>query len=181
MSNKPIHPIRIFVRMILFVEKPQSLPSSYHWVIYSAAALLFISAWVGTVGSSTWNFKVATVKILIDGAAVWALLRLVDRAARWKQTVTALFGTSCLIIAAAYYPIELVWLNVKDDPEQIFILGLIVMPFGIWVLAVTVMIIKEALETTVLRAFFISLGLEIFTAIVVSNLFGAGLPQPPVQ
>ena len=91
--------------MLLFSEKPQNLPASYGLVVFYAIALLLATSLLGTLGQYYENFRIATVQIAIYAATVWVFLRLSGRAGRWKQTITALFGTACLIRALSHFPI----------------------------------------------------------------------------
>lgn len=166
------NPITVIAKLILFVEKPQNLPASYRLVFYSAVGLLFATAYLGSLGQPADNFKIASVEIIVDAAIVWVFLQLAGRAARWKQTITALFGTTCLIRILSHIPVELVWANVENDPANHFWVGVAVMPFGIWNLAISVLIMKESLEISVLRAFFISFGIALLTSIIVIFILG---------
>ena len=167
------NPIRIIAKMALFAEKPQNLPASYHLVFYSAVGLLFATAYLGTLGQHSENFKIATVQIVVYAATVWVFLRLSGHAARWKQTITALFGTACLIRALSHIPVALVWSNVENDPTAHFWVGITVIPFGIWSLAVSVLIMKESLEISVLKAFAISFAIALLTSFIVIFLLSS--------
>lgn len=166
--------VLIISKMILFAEKPQNLPASYGLVVFYAVALLLATSLLGTLGQHYENFRIATVQIAVYAGTVWVFLRISGRVARWKQTITALFGTACLIRALSHFPIVLVWSNVRTDPEGPFWVGVTAIPFGIWSLAVTVLIIKESLEVSGFKAFVISFGLAIATSFIVIFIFGSG-------
>ena len=158
--------------MILFKEKPQNLKASYFLVFYSAVALLFASAYLATPGNHAEHFQVATINIIVSAAAVWAILRLVRKQARWRQTITALFGTTCLIRAISHFPIQLIFANFGNDPAGNNLALFAVMFFGIWSFAVTVLIIKESLEVSTLKGFLISFGLAFLTSLIVISIVG---------
>ena len=167
-----IHTLRIVVMMVLFKEKPQNLEASYRLVFYSAVALLFASSYLATLGEYAQHFKLATVQIIVSAAAVWVILLLARKATRWRQTITAIFGTTCLIRAISHIPIQLVWTSSAGDPAGATWAAMIAMPFGLWSLAVTVLIIKESLEISIFKGFMISFGLALFTSFVVLFIVG---------
>lgn len=169
--------ILIISKMLLFSEKPQNLPASYGLVVFYAIALLLATSLLGTLGQYYENFRIATVQIAIYAATVWVFLRLSGRAGRWKQTITALFGTACLIRALSHFPIALVWSNVRTNPEGAIWVAMTAIPFGLWSLAVSVLIIKESLEVSGIKAFAISFGLALLTSLMAIFILGLGSPQ----
>ncbi len=165
--------VLIISKMLLFAEKPQNLPASYGLVIFYAVALLLATSFLSTVGKYYEIFQIATLQIAIEAGIVWMLLRLLGRAARWKQTITALLGTDCFIHALMHLPVALVSSSVRTDPDGPFWVGITAIFFGIWSLAVSVLIFKESLEVSGIKAFFISFGLAILTSFIVIFVFGS--------
>ncbi len=169
--------ILIISKMLVFSEKPQNLPASYGLVVFYAIALLLATSLLGTLGQHYEIFRVAAVQIAIFAATVWVILRLSGRAGRWKQTITALFGTACLIRALSHFPIAFVWSNVRTSPDGPLWVAMTVFSFGLWTLAVSVLIFKDSLEVSGIKAFAISCGIALLTSIIIISIFGIEAPQ----
>ena len=169
--------ILIISKMIVFSEKPQNLPASYGLVVFYAIALVLATTLLGTLGQHYEIIRVATVQIAIFAASVWVILQLSGRAGRWKQTITALFGTACLIRALSHFPIALVLSNVRTSPDGPFWVVMTAIPFGIWSLAVSALIFKDSLEVSGIKAFAISCGLALLTSFIIISIFGIEAPQ----
>ena len=165
--------VLIISKMLLFAEKPQNLPASYGLVAFYAVALLLATSFLSTAGKYYEIFQIAAVQIAIEAGLSGLSFGLSGRVARWKQTITALFGTDCLIHALMHLPVAFVWSSFRTDPEGRFWVFLTAISFGIWSLAVSVLILKESLEVSGIKAFFISFGLAILTSLIVIFIFGA--------
>ncbi|MDE0309966.1 MAG: hypothetical protein OXI60_09085 [Acidiferrobacterales bacterium] len=165
--------ILIISKMLVFAEKPQNLPASYGLVVFYAVALLLVTSFLNVVGEYYEILPSVAVQIVIEAAIVWTILRISGRIARWKQTITALFGTDCLIQGVMFLPVSAMWSSTTTNPEGTYWGGMVIVLFGIWSLAVSVLIIKESLEISKLKAFFICFGLAILTSIIVISVVGS--------
>ena len=177
------NPIRVTLRILFFADKPQNLPSSIHLVVYAAVALMVASTWLGFSQPVSTNFQFAVLHVGIFGLAVWTILRLAGRVNRWRQTITALYGTSFFIRCLAYVPL-LISMNHIQSSGSILSLAVVAIPFGIWSLCVSAFIFREAMEISMTRCFFIALGCNLFVVFIVLQLFSflfgsAPIPEVP--
>jgi hypothetical protein len=173
------HPISMLARMAFFAEKPQNLQSSRYLVLYSAIALLLTTAAMAVVQSFYENLYLAFLQIATFGLVVWIVLRLTGKANRWLQTATALFGTTCIIRSLSYLPVKLTWDYYEPSQSAFLWVSIVALPFGIWNLCVSAFILKEAMEISATKAFFVVLGIALLVSFIVLNLFGFNVTQLP--
>lgn len=166
-----INPVKVTVRIAFFQDKPQNLPASNGMVLLSAAAALVSTAFLEVSVPLSNNIELALLQLVVYGAAVAALLYFSRRIARWRQTISALYGTNCVVRCLAYFPLLLAT-NYAHDSENLFWLAAVAIPFGIWGLCITAFILREAMETSNAKAFFLALGINLAVSIIVLQLFG---------
>ena len=166
------HPVTRIAKLSFFADKPQNLPVSGKLIIASALALLAVTASMDVFRSFQENLFVSGVQIVIYAAIVWLVLRLAKKAARWPQTIVALFGTACLIRAISYVPLEIIWNTTGSTETAVYWATVTALPFGIWSLCVSAYVMKEALETTPVKAFFIAFGIALLVSFVLIAVIG---------
>lgn len=166
-----LHPIQVTVRIAFFKDKPQNLPASNYMVLLMAVAALLSTAFLEVSVPVTNNLELAFLQIVIYGIAVAIVLYFTGHIARWRQTIAAIYGTNCVLRCLAYFPI-LFTSSFSQAAESFFWLAVIAVPFGIWGLCITAFILREAIETTNGKAFFLALGVNLAVSIVVLQLFG---------
>ncbi len=166
-----LHPIQVTVRIAFFKDKPQNLPASNYMVLLMAVAALLSTAFLEVSVPVSNNLELAFLQIVVYGVAVAIVLYFSGRITRWRQTMAAIYGTNCVLRCLAYFPILLAS-SFSQTAEGFFWLAVIAVPFGIWGLCITAFILREAMETTNGKAFFLALGVNLAVSIVVLQLFG---------
>ena len=165
------NPIQVTVRIAFFQDKPQNLPASNYMVLLSAIAALLSTAFLEVSVPISNNFELAFLQLVVYGVAVAALLYFSRRIARWRQTISALFGTNCVVRCLAYFPMVLAT-DFANQSESFFWLAAVAIPFGIWGLCITAFIFREAMEISNGKAFFLALGVNLAVSLIVLQLFG---------
>lgn len=176
------NPIRVILRIAFFLDRPDNLPASNYLVIYSAIASLLASAWLEIPYADSGSYGLSALQTLVYGLVIWIVLRLAKKPNRWRQTVTALYGTSCLVRCIAYVPM-LIAVNQVTAENPYYGLAAVALPFGIWSLAITTNVIRQALEISKVVGFFIALAVTFVVSLVVIQVWGyihgplPGLPE----
>ena len=169
MTNK-LHPIQIIVRIAFFRDKPQNLPASNYIVLLAAVAALLSTTFLEGSVPIVSKLELALKQIVVFGVAVAIVLFFAGRISRWRQTMAAMFGTSCVVRCLAYFPIA-ISTSLSQPHEVGFWLAVIGVPFGIWGLCITAYILREAIETSNAKAFFLALGVNLAVSLVLLQLF----------
>ncbi len=174
--------IQTTVRIAFFRDKPQNLPASNHAVLLAALAALLSTAFLDGSAPISNKLEIAIWQVLAYGIAVAVVLYFAKRIERWRQTIAAILGTSAVVRCVAYFPIAFMEAFAQDS-QGFFWLALIAVPFGIWGLCISAFILREALETSNGKAFFLALAVNLAVSIVVLQFFG-DFPDPvtePIQ
>jgi hypothetical protein len=112
----------------------------------------------------------STAQVVVFGFAIWMVLRWKQKVERFRQTITAIFGTSALLQLVAWPVVG--WLHqVKESPDVSMPMTLL-FALSIWVLAIAVYVMKHALELGAGVSFLLTVGCQVFTLIVVFIVFG---------
>lgn len=123
-----------------------------------------------TDGQIPMVIAMSTAQVVVFGFAIWMVLRWKSKVERFRQTVTAIFGTSALLQLVAWPIVG--WLHqVKESPDVSMPMTLL-FALSIWVLAIAVYVMKHALELSTGVTFLITVGCQVFTLIVVFIVFG---------
>ncbi len=167
--------IKIFVDLCLFQAKPQDLPASWALVAITAATTIvtYIIAHQAS-GQDRDIVGFAVAQVAVFAGTVWMVLKIKKVPERFPQTMSAIFGVSSLIQLAAW-PI-LGWMSKASGTPDEQLPNLMIMGLGIWVLAVSVYVIKHALEVGVGQSFLITLGCQMLTLFLVFALVGVPAP-----
>ncbi len=165
------HPIQVTVRIAFFRDAPQNLPSSNQMVLLTAAAALLSTIFLDAYVPASSNLELALLQIVVYGIAVAIVLFFAGRIARWRQTIAAIYGTNCVVRCLAFLPVSLAS-SFGQSSENFFWLAVTAVPFGIWGLCISAYILREAIETTNGKAFFLALGVNLAVSLVVLFLFG---------
>jgi len=169
----PNNPVQLITKIVFFAEKPQNLPSSEFMVAITACAALLAALFLEVSLEGTRAFERAALLIFIYGIAIWLLLRIRKRQGRWKQTISARYGTTAVIQFFSFSPQWFIKTTTETLTEEaVYWLAVSAVPFGIWNLFVTAFVLKEALEiTSRVRAFLLALGMIFLVSIIVLQLY----------
>jgi len=94
--------------------------------------------------------------VLILSGFVWVLLRMTSKSERYIQTVTAFFGTGCIVTLVAL-PITFLYLNTPEDSEQILFLYFALLGVIIWSVTINAHIFSRAVSRTMAEGIVLSL------------------------
>lgn len=164
--------IKTLLDLCAFQAKPQDLPASQTLVIVTGLTTIitYILAHraFGQPGDVI-GFSVA--QVVLFGFAVWAVLKLKRKPERFAQTITAIFGISTLMQLVAWPIVG--WLSRVRGTPGAELPALLIMGLSIWVLAISVYVMKHALEVGIAQSLMITLGCQLFTLVLLFVLFGA--------
>ena len=163
-----------WLSLLSFRSGPADLPHAPA-LLGSLLALAFALDWFGSqamqpqVGEPWWGLT----RVAIGMSLVWALLASSGRAARFVQTATALVMVA-IAANVAFLPILFLIWPLPVDPAALSprqaLLGLLLMPLLVWFLSVRASILRSALETAWMAAFFLSLLLLFAEALLSLSL-----------
>lgn len=138
--------ILAFVDILLHRRGPQDVPSSrfLFWLLLatSLGIELAVESWL--VGS-TAGIAVVILVTGFDIWFVWAVLRLFNREARFRQTMTALFGTATVLSVLRLPVVPFIELP-TTEPQQLTIPGLVMLLVLAWSIDVHAYVFSRAIE-----------------------------------
>ena len=164
--------IKIFVDLCVFQAKPQDLPASPALAMITGAATIItyiIAHQASGQGKGIVGFAIA--QVVIFAFTIWVVLKVKKLPERFPQTISAIFGVSSLIQLVAW-PI-LGWLSKTSGTPGAELPVLMIMGLSVWVLTVSVYVMKHALEIGVGQSLLITLGCQMLTLFLVFALTGA--------
>lgn len=163
--------LKLLLDLCLFQAKPQDLPASSTLVVATTVAAIVTNILTHRAdGQIPMVIAMSTAQVVVFGFAIWMVLRWKQKVERFRQTVTAIFGTSALLQLVAWPVVG--WLHqVKESPDASMPMTLL-FALSIWVLAIAVYVMKQALELGTGVSFLITVGCQVFTLIVVFMVFG---------
>jgi len=164
--------LKLLVDLCLFQAKPQDFPYSHGWLLIAGAALsmgIYVS-YPAREQTPAIIMLISIVHVLAYGFAIWSVLRVRSMPERFVQTMTTILGTAALLQFITWPFVD--WLiKTQDTPAAQFPL-LAIFGLGLWTFAVAVNINRQAMELTTGQSILITLGIQIFTAVIVFLLFG---------
>ncbi len=163
--------LKLLLDLCLFQAKPQDLPADSTLVVATTVAAIFTNILTHRAdGQIPMVVAMSMAQVVVFGFAIWMVLRWQSKVERFRQTITAIFGTSALLQLVAWPVVG--WLQqAKEAPDASMPMTLL-FALSIWVLAIAVYVIKHALELGVGASFLITVGCQVFTLIVVFMVFG---------
>lgn len=157
---------------------PQNLPYSANLLIALLAARLGLDLAMGLVIAKLSAALFASILgTTLTLGAVWGLLQMTDRGARFVQTATALTLAS-LVFGLLSIPLQLGLHPLPENPEQVagaqFGMLMLLAILGGWSLAVTGHVLRHALE----KSFLQGLGIALVISFTIALALRAMLPAP---
>ncbi len=161
--------VKTIIQIAFFRSKPSDLPASETLVLFTAVAALLVASIMEASFSTDRAIVRAVMLICIYGLAIWVLLRIRSFQSRWRQTISALFGTTCIVQILTFIPSWFILASYGGlTEESVQWTAMIAVPFGIWNLFITAFILKDALEISGrIRAFLLAFGMSILVSLVV--------------
>jgi hypothetical protein len=163
--------LKLLLDLCLFQAKPQDLPSNGTLVVTATVAAIATNILTHRAdGQIPMVVAMSTAQVVVFGFAIWMVLRWKSRVERFRQTVTAIFGTSALLQLVAWPVVG--WLHQVQESADASMPMTLLFALSIWVLAIAVYVMKNALELGTGVSFLITIGCQVFTLIVVFIVFG---------
>ncbi len=163
--------LKLLLDLCLFQAKPQDLPANSTLVAATTIAAIVTNILTHRAeGQIPLVVAMSTAQVVVFGFAIWIVLRWKSRVERFRQTITAIFGTSALLQLVAWPVVG--WLyQVQESPDASMPMTLL-FALSIWVLAIAVYVMKHALDFGAGVSFLITVACQVFTLIVVFMAFG---------
>ena len=161
--------ILAFVDIMLHRRGPESLPSS-QFLFWALLALSIVadSAIIWLAGGAGRAFVVSLLITGLDIWFVWALLRMFDRQARFRQTMTAILGVDVLL-ALLQVPLVRPLLDAPPpDPQNptMTLSGLLLLIILVWSIDISAFVFSRALE----RPYFLCAAMVIGYFLLIRSL-----------
>ena len=158
-----------FVDIMLHRRGPESLPSSsfLFWALL-ALSIIADSFIVWLAGAGGRAFVVSLLVTGLDIWFVWALLRVFERQARFRQTMTAMFGVDVLLALLQAPLIRPLVEAPPPDPQNptITLAGLLSLIILIWSIDISAFVFSRALE----RPYFLCAAMVIGYFLLIHTL-----------
>ena len=168
---------KVFFDICLLRRKPQELPGSVELLTVSAVAYLLISSILMLVSASPGQALVSSLfELVLVALITFVILQLNHHPERLLQTLTAIFGTGCIISLLA---LPLVYSGLLSQPGSLLQAAAVLFYLALlfWNIVVMGHILRHALATT--------LGFGIVFAIIyiviISTLISVLLPLLEMQ
>lgn len=163
--------INFFIELALLRRAPQDVPPSQALllvVVFTAIGSGLLLALTAGVG-----FASGVLQSLLDLglmlAALWVVLRLVERRERFLQTATALVGVDTLITLMALLPVGLA--RPADAESGLLALaGLLFLLLVAWSVLATGNILRHAFGLTLVQGAAIAIGFDLVSFVIVGGV-----------
>lgn len=153
--------------IVMLHQGPQDLPAGRSLLPTCLILYLLVTTVSLGAGQRPENLSlVLTLAALVPLALSWIVLKLVNRLARWEQTVSALFGTSALISLLSLP------LSLMIEAQQTPMLALMLLATLFWSLAVNAHIWRNALDRGFATGLALAVILFVATLFVINTLAG---------
>lgn len=169
--------LRLFLDICLLRGRTQDLPASTNLMAGTAIASVaidFLS--LPDEARNPGHLLFVASQVALFGLAVWLLLRQRGFAARWTQTITALYAVNAAFSLVLMPFLPALAAMIKQGPETApGWPAYLALALTAWFLAVMARVLHEALEVRMLASFFLSLAVIFAVRIlglVLMPLFG---------
>lgn len=159
----------------MFRANPQDLPASRNLVFGVALALIGAHFIIDLLQHPRNSVPLVLIEIVVFGLVVYGLLFFRGFTGRWLQTYSALLGAAIFFVFVSF-PLILILLPETDGSLQLMTtrnqVGMVlIFMTAIWSFAVNMHILREALETTKLISFFITIGMILVLTVAVVTFY----------
>jgi len=166
------------IQLCLVRGKPQDLPASPQLLAMTMGAYI-VTNLIPSFGTGQFGklVLIAVVEALATLAVLWVFLRVAQKAPRLVQAGTALFGAIALaqLVTAPFTTGFASSLQTESGtlaigPDAPLIPLVLLLLFGIWMIAIMANVIRHTFETTLFKAVLLSFGLKLLAMFFVSVL-----------
>jgi hypothetical protein len=165
--------LRQLIELCFLREQPQNLPASDSLVAATAIAAALTYALTNRIegGGLGGIVLVAIAQVVLFGVVVWIALRMKSVAERWRQTITALYGTSAILQVIGWPIVS--WFQNSATPTQPALLpSLAVLLLGVWYLLIMANVLRHAMELSTGASLLASFVCQMVTVMVLLPLVG---------
>lgn len=170
-----------FLQIALRRRGPEDLPDSRFLLLFAGALYVITQALLATPGSASPLALARSVvlDLLLLCGGLWGLLRLTDHKPRFRQTLTAMFGTGALLsvfmLPINYWFTLASGLGLAVDPAKPpIVIGIGALAILVWWLVVNGHIFSRALSVSFAIGLAIAAGYYVLSSLVLGQLW-----QPP--
>ena len=168
--------VKVLVNIILRRLGPEDLPDSSFLLGFSLAVYLVLQVFLALIlfGPSVILIKTLALDIALLTFCLWALLRLTGFQPRFRQTLTALLGTSALLsfLSAPFSLWRQYSINIEADPA---LPSTVVFAIMLWSLVIDGHILSRALSKPFGIGLIASVVYFFLHALVLSQLLRPGI------
>ena len=168
--------VKALVNIILRKLGPEDLPDSGFLLGFSLAVYLALQVFLALIlfGPSVILIKTLALDIALLTFCLWALLRLTGYQPRFRQTLTALLGTSALLsfLSAPFSLWRQYSINIEADPA---LPSTVVFAIMLWSLVIDGHILSRALSKPFGVGLIASVVYFFLHALVLSQLLRPGI------
>lgn len=172
-----MHFLRLIIDICLLRGRTQDLPTSPQLLVLAALA----GALVDYLSMPNREFDLGRLlfvvfQAVLFGAGLWLVLKLRGFPARWVQTATALFAANALFSLLLLPLMPALAEMIQAGPQATLgWQGVVMMVLSGWFLAVMARVLREAMESSLLASFALSLALIFavrMAGLLLAPLFG---------
>jgi hypothetical protein len=160
-----------FLQIVLRRRGPEDLPDSRFLLLLAGAAYVFAQAVLAApvYGTTLALGRSLVLDLLLLCGCLWGLLRLAGHATRYRQTLTAVFGTGALL-SVCMLPFSY-WLDVAAEPGNPALAPMIgLLAVVSWSLVVNGHIFARALSRPFVAGLVISIAYFFLNYLVFAQL-----------
>ena len=164
-----MNPFVQLVSITLFRGKAENLPSSYQWVVITVIAAVgtsFLNRQFANAGSNL--LVMAIVEVSIYSAFIYLMLKVNQKSERFLQVITGILGANAIIQLVAAPLFSTGGVNL-EELSLLTTLGLLLV--SAWSFAISVIILRDALELRLGPAILITFGCQAATLVGLLMFF----------
>lgn len=169
--------LRLFIDLCLFRRRAEDVPIS-ETLLLATAALAVITSAINAVPTAEfiWGLLMSGGEVLLFALLISLLLRFRSLSERTTQTLTAMFGATALLqlLTLPFLGWHEHLLAAPQDaviapPPEV----LIVLAISFWIIAVTVSILRQAMECGTGLALSLIIAIKLVTLVVLTTFNGS--------
>lgn len=156
--------LEIYFKLITLRKQAHDIPYSKTliavWLLLDFVLLAIVAYVLNSELSQ--NLWLEVFDVVFTAGSLWCLLWYTKHTPRFVQTYSAVLGVNVILFAV------LTLITLVMQSGQVF--GFLAQPIYLWFLVVFAYILKDALETTVLKAALCVLGIEVLRLLILIEM-----------
>lgn len=155
-----MQPFYQLLQIAFFKAKPQDFPFSPYYAAFVTLALIVANYYpLALTNKLSQPLALILCKVSLLATFIFLILKLNKKDSRFIQSITVIFGTQVLVQIIAIF---------ISIPAGVSIFALVL---ELWALAISIYVLKEALECNVPSSLFLTLGYHMMTGSLLMFLF----------